>query len=89
MPTKKKPEPEPDHCHGTRIEGCHLVGVQWDAKAVEAISEIARAIHAGNMAALHNAIAIETNADSLVKLSEVLRASNVHIESMIKIEGVH
>lgn len=58
---------------GTVIEGCHFVGVQYDAKAVDAIQTIANGLVA--------------NAQALGKLAEVLKASNVTIEALVKFGG--
>lgn len=55
------------------LANCNLVGVQYDAKAINAIQIIATGL-------------VE-NAKGLSKLAEVLKASNVTIESMIKLEG--
>ena len=59
--------------HGTAITGCNLVGVQFDEAATEAITTIAEGL-------------IE-NAKALGHLAYVLKASNVKIETMIKVEG--
>jgi hypothetical protein len=53
------------------VTGCHFVGVQYDAKAVESINLIAEGL-------------IE-NAQGLSKLAEVLKASNVQIDAMVKL----
>ena len=53
------------------ITNSTFIGVQYDAKAVEAITLIAEGL-------------IE-NARALANLAEVLKASNVHIDSMVKI----
>lgn len=58
---------------GKHITGCNFIGVQYDAKAVDAITTIAEGL--------------KSNADALGKLAEVLKASNVEIESMMKIQG--
>nr|DAF69054.1 MAG TPA: hypothetical protein [Caudoviricetes sp.] len=55
------------------IQNSSFVGVQYDAKAVEAINLIATGL-------------IE-NAKALANLTEVLKASNTTIESMVKIES--
>lgn len=55
------------------ISGCNFVGVQYDAKAVDAITTIAEGL--------------KSNAESLGKLAEVLKASNVTIEAMLKVQG--
>lgn len=70
---KIKAKSPPKQGGGNTIANCMLVGVQYDATAVVAISTIADGL-------------VE-NAKALGKLAEVLRASNVHIESMIKIDG--
>ena len=57
---------------GSHIESCNFVGVQYDAKAVEAIDTIAKGL-------------VE-NAKALGKLAEVLNSSNVEIETMLKLE---
>jgi len=55
------------------ISNCTFTGVKYDAKAVNAIEMIAEGL-------------IE-NAKGLGKLAEVLKASNVHIETMIRVEA--
>jgi hypothetical protein len=55
------------------ITNCTFNGVQFDAKAVDAISLIATGL-------------IE-NAKALGSLASVLKASNINIESMLKIGG--
>jgi len=55
------------------VTGCNFVGVQYDAKAVESINLIAEGL-------------IE-NAQGLSKLAEVLKASNVQIDTMLKVTG--
>ncbi len=54
------------------IKDCNFVGVQFDAKAVEAIKAIAEGL-------------IE-NAKGLHALATVLKASNITIEAMVKVE---
>lgn len=58
---------------GTTISNNSFVGVQYDEKAVEAITTIAEGL--------------VINAESLGKLAEVLKASNVNIEAMIKVDS--
>jgi len=53
------------------ITNCSFVGVQYDAKAVNAIETIA--------------LGLLKNAEGLKELASVLKASNVQIETMIKI----
>jgi hypothetical protein len=53
------------------IENCNFVGATYDAKAVDAITLIAKAL--------------QTNADALLHLSKVLSGSQISIESMIKV----
>ena len=55
------------------VSHCHLNGVHFDAKAVEAITTIAEGL-------------VET-ARALGNLAHVLRASNVHIDTMMKIDA--
>lgn len=55
------------------VSNSNFIGVQYDAKAVNAIETIADGL-------------LE-NAKALGKLAEVLKASNVTVESMIKIDG--
>lgn len=56
------------------VSHCNFVGVQYDAKAVDAIETIAEGL-------------VE-NAKALGKLAEVLKASNVQIESLLELEGI-
>ena len=63
---------------GTNISNCNFAGVKFDAKAVEAICKIADALSL-------NAEACVENAEALKKLSYVLNASDVKIESLIKL----
>jgi hypothetical protein len=58
---------------GTSIVGNTIIGVKFDAKAVEAINLIAKGLIA--------------NAEGLGDLAKVLRASNVEVDAMIKISG--
>jgi hypothetical protein len=58
---------------GTAITNCSMVGVKFDAKAVDAIETIADGL-------------VE-NAKALGILARVLNGSNVQIDSMIRIEG--
>lgn len=62
------------------IEGCEFNGVKWEASAIEAVTLIASALQA-------NAMAISENAMAANRLVEVLRASNVNIETMVKLDG--
>lgn len=55
------------------ISDCNFVGVQFDAQAVSAINTIA--------------IGLVENAKGLGKLAEVLRASNVTIEAMVRVDN--
>ena len=55
------------------ITGCNFIGVQYDAKAVNAIETIAAGL-------------VE-NAKALGSLAQVLKASNVEIASMLRIDG--
>lgn len=59
--------------NGKTITGCNFVGVQYDAKAVNAIEIIATGL-------------VE-NAKALYSLSQVLKASNVEIAAMLRIDG--
>jgi hypothetical protein len=59
---------------GNSITGCSFVGVQFDAKAVGAVQTIAEGL-------------VE-NAKALSKLAEVLKASNVTVECLLKVEGI-
>lgn len=53
------------------VQNCNFVGVQFDPSAVRAITVIAEALH--------------ENARGLAELAGVFRASNITIESMLKI----
>lgn len=55
------------------VTGCNFIGVQYDAKAVEAITLIAKGVLSNN--------------EVLLKLANVLNASNVTIDAMIKVEN--
>jgi arginine/lysine/ornithine decarboxylase len=68
MIAKKKPVDKPV---SNTIQNCTFVGVQYDAKAVEAIRTVAEGL-------------VE-NAKALGKLAEVLKASNVTVEAMLRI----
>lgn len=57
----------------TTIQDCTLIGVSFDAKAVNAIEVIA--------------MGLVENAKALGNLAEVLKASNVNIEALVKITG--
>jgi hypothetical protein len=59
--------------NGKTITGCNFVGVQYDAKAVNAIEMVATGL-------------IE-NAKALGALAQVLKASNVEIGAMVRIDG--
>ena len=59
--------------NGKTITGCNFVGVQYDAKAVNAIETIANGL-------------VE-NAKALGALAQVLKASNVEIGAMLRIDG--
>lgn len=67
----KKKAKDVEQVQYNTVENCSFTGVQFDAKAVDAIQTIAEGL-------------LE-NAKSLGKLSEVLRAGNVHIDAMVKI----
>lgn len=54
------------------VQNCHFVGVQYDAKAVEAVVMVADGLR--EIARAYGALA------------EVLRASNVQIETLLKME---
>ncbi len=56
---------------GNSATGCSFVGVQYDAKAVDSIKTIADGL-------------VE-NAKALGKLAEVLKASNVTIEALLRL----
>ena len=63
-----------DSCNkGNTITNSCFYGVKWDAKAVNAVQTIADGF-------------LE-NAKGLSKLAEVLKASNVEIDAMIKIDN--
>lgn len=55
------------------IENCTFNGVEFNADAIEAINTIA--------------LALKENAIALHKLSQVLVASNIHIDTMIKVDN--
>lgn len=55
------------------ISDSTFIGVQFDPEAIDAVSTIARGL--------------TVNAEALGDLARVLKASNVNIESMIKIES--
>lgn len=57
----------------THISNCTFTGVKWDAKAVDAVTKIADGLI--------------QNAKGLTALAEVLKASNVTLETMLKVEG--
>ena len=59
--------------NGKTITGCNFVGVQYDAKAVNAIETIANGL-------------VE-NAKALGAMAQVLKASNVEIGAMLRIDG--
>lgn len=59
--------------NGTHIDGCSFVGVQYDAKAVNAIETIA--------------LGLVENAKALGALAQVLKASNVEVQAMLKINS--
>lgn len=73
MSTKPKTKPAGATKPMTSISHCNFVGVQYDAKAVEAIQTIA--------------LGLKSNADALGKLAQVLIASNVNLECLLKIDG--
>lgn len=58
---------------GTEITGCNFVGVQFDAKAVNAIETIA--------------LGLVENAKALGALAQVLKASNVTLETLLRIDN--
>ena len=58
--------------NGTTIQDCHFVGVEFDARAVSAIQTIADGL-------------VE-NAKALSHLALLLKASNVHVDAMVRIE---
>ena len=59
--------------NGKTITGCNFVGVQYDAKAVNAIETIAAGL-------------VE-NAKALGSLAQIFKASNVEIAAMLRIDG--
>lgn len=59
--------------HKSEITGCNFVGVQFDARAVDAVQTIAEGL--------------VTNAEALKQLAYVLKASHVHIESLLRIDA--
>lgn len=71
MTAKKQPQPVTNI--GTSMENCNFVGVQYDAKAVDAITKIADGLC--------------ENAKALGLLAQVLNASNVKIEALVKVTG--
>ncbi len=60
------------------ISHCEFAGVKYDAKAIESINIIAQGI-------FENAQAVRRNADGLVELALVLKASNVHVDTMVTV----
>lgn len=64
----------------TTISNCHYYGVKWDAAATAAVQTLADALRA-------DALAAQTRADAACRLAEVFKASNVHIEAMVRIGG--
>lgn len=56
----------------TEITQCTFAGVQFDAKAVDAITMIAQGLN--------------TNAKALCALSEVLKAGNVHLDTLLRVD---
>lgn len=75
---KKAVEAAAKKLAGNSIHGCNFVGVQFDAKATEAIVMVASAIK-------ENATACVKNAKALQHLAHVLNATGVKIETMVKI----
>lgn len=65
---------------GTSVQYCTFNGVQFDAKAVEAINLIAQGLG-------KNAESQMETAKGFQALAQVLKASNVEIESMLKLVG--
>tara|TARA_R110000868_G_scaffold188630_1_gene431428 strand:+ start:478 stop:684 length:207 start_codon:yes stop_codon:yes gene_type:complete len=59
--------------HPTNISNCNFVGVQFDAKSVNAIEMIAQGL-------------VE-NAKALGALATVLKASNVEVQALLRIEN--
>jgi len=55
------------------INDCTFVGVQFDAKAVDAITMIAEGL--------------QTNAKALGDLAAVLKAGNVHLDTMLRVDA--
>lgn len=58
---------------GTAVTGCNFTGVKYNEKAVETITAIA--------------LGLVENARSLGALAEVLKASNVTIETLLKVSS--
>lgn len=56
------------------VSGCTFIGVQFDETAIEAITTIAEGL-------------VE-NAKALGSLAQVLKASNIHIDAMLKMNNV-
>lgn len=76
--TKKANNPA-DQKLGNTIQNCQFYGVKWDEAAIGAVISIARGIE-------ENAKACAVNARALESMAQVLKASNVQIETMIKME---
>ena len=55
------------------VSNCTFIGVQFDAKAIDAIETIADGL-------------VE-NAKALGALAQVLKASNVEVQAMLRIDG--
>lgn len=63
------------------IKDCKFIGVKWNKAAVGCIEAIATGL-------AWNAIAIVENARALGNLATVLKASNVNIETMLRVPAV-
>lgn len=62
---KKQTKTSPTH---TTISNNVFTGVHWDAKALEAVNNVSKA---------------------LLNLTELFKSQNIHIDAMIKMEGLN
>ena len=62
------------------VQHCNFSGVRWDAKAVDAVAGLVRAME-------ENARANAANAAGLGHVAEMLRAQHVYVDTMLKIDA--
>ena len=65
---------------GTTVQNCIFTGAYFNGEAIETINMIADGL-------IKNAEAIQTNAQALLSLTDVLKPSSLNIETMIQIGG--